>query len=141
MPGEILGIAGLVGSGRSETARAIFGIDRLDSGEILIHGQPVTVHSPIDAMSAGLALVPEDRRLQGLVLKHTVEQNMVLPMLPSYRDAGIVSWRGLPPRHDRHDRQPADQAARSVQDRSLSQRRQPAESRPRQVAGRAARRC
>jgi len=91
MPGEILGIAGLVGSGRSETVRAIFGIDRFDSGEIFIHGHPVTLHSPMDAMSAGLALVPEDRRLQGLVLKHTVEQNMVLPMLPSYASAGIVS--------------------------------------------------
>jgi ribose transport system ATP-binding protein len=64
-PGEILGIAGLMGSGRTELARAIFGIDRLDAGEIAVHGRQVDIRSPDDAIAAGISLVPEDRRVQG----------------------------------------------------------------------------
>ena len=87
--GEILGLAGLMGSGRSELARAIFGIDRIDSGEILIGGRPVTIRSPEDAIDAGVALIPEDRRAQGLVLDHTVRENFLLPLL------GRISWSGF----------------------------------------------
>jgi len=79
--GEILGIAGLMGSGRSETARAIFGIDPVEKGEIYIKGQNVSINSPRDAINAGLGLVPEDRRLQGLVLGHSVKDNTILPSL------------------------------------------------------------
>jgi ribose transport system ATP-binding protein len=79
--GEILGIAGLVGAGRTETVRAIFGADGLDSGEILISGQPALIKSPRDAVRAGIALVPESRQAHGLVLIHSVERNVALPNL------------------------------------------------------------
>ena len=79
--GEILGLAGLMGSGRSETARAIFGVDRIEAGEIRVKGRPVRVASPGDAIAAGIALIPEDRRAQGLVLDHTVKDNVLLPLL------------------------------------------------------------
>ncbi|GAB4100759.1 sugar ABC transporter ATP-binding protein [Sinomonas halotolerans] len=80
-PGEILGLAGLMGSGRTELARALFGIDRVDSGEILIRGRKVTLATPQQAIEAGVALVPEDRRAQGLVLDHSVRENLLLPLL------------------------------------------------------------
>ncbi|WP_422935600.1 sugar ABC transporter ATP-binding protein [Sinomonas sp. P47F7] len=82
-PGEILGLAGLMGSGRTELARALFGIDKATSGEILIKGKKVTIGSPKQAIAAGLALIPEDRRAQGLVLEHSVRDNLLLPLLGS----------------------------------------------------------
>jgi ABC-type sugar transport system ATPase subunit len=88
--GEILGIAGLVGSGRTETVRAIFGADRLDSGEILINGQPVNVTSPDVAVKHGIALVPESRQEHGLVLISTVEKNIALPNLDRMFSNGWV---------------------------------------------------
>ena len=63
--GEILGFAGLVGAGRTELARALFGIDPLLGGEILVDGKPANIRCPSDALTAGLALVPEDRKRQG----------------------------------------------------------------------------
>jgi ribose transport system ATP-binding protein len=79
--GEILGLAGLVGAGRTETARAIFGADRIDTGEIYIEGKLVEITSPDSAVKVGLALVPEGRQTQGLVLIQTVERNIALPNL------------------------------------------------------------
>jgi ribose transport system ATP-binding protein len=79
--GEIVGLAGLMGSGRSELARAIFGIDPIDSGEVVLRGRPVDVRGPRDAIDVGIALIPEDRRAQGLVLDHTLKQNFLLPLL------------------------------------------------------------
>jgi len=80
-PGEILGLAGLMGSGRTELARALFGIDRRDSGDILIRGKKINLNSPQQAIDAGVALIPEDRRAQGLVLDHSVRENLLLPLL------------------------------------------------------------
>ncbi|MCU1574964.1 MAG: monosaccharide transporter ATP-binding protein family [Micrococcaceae bacterium] len=80
-PGEILGLAGLMGSGRTELARALFGIDKLDSGEVLLRGKKVKLASPQQAIDAGIALIPEDRRAQGLVLEHSVQENLLLPLL------------------------------------------------------------
>ncbi|WP_164200219.1 sugar ABC transporter ATP-binding protein [[Micrococcus luteus] ATCC 49442] len=80
-PGEILGLAGLMGSGRTELARALFGIDKVDSGEVLLRGKKVTLASPQQAINAGVALIPEDRRAQGLVLEHSVQDNLLLPLL------------------------------------------------------------
>ncbi|KRE75986.1 sugar ABC transporter ATP-binding protein [Arthrobacter sp. Soil762] len=80
-PGEILGLAGLMGSGRTELARALFGIDKVDSGEVLLRGKKVTLASPQQAINAGIALIPEDRRAQGLVLEHSVQDNLLLPLL------------------------------------------------------------
>lgn len=79
--GEILGLAGLVGAGRTETVRAIFGADSLDAGEILIDGKRVNIDSPEAAVKAGLALVPESRQAQGLMLIHSVERNIAIPNL------------------------------------------------------------
>jgi ABC-type sugar transport system ATPase subunit len=77
--GEILGVAGLVGSGRSELVRAIFGVDPLDAGQVLLDGQPVSIGRPRDALDAGVVLVPEDRKLQGLVMTNSVAFNLALP--------------------------------------------------------------
>ncbi|MGE5581244.1 MAG: sugar ABC transporter ATP-binding protein [Bacillota bacterium] len=82
--GEILGISGLVGSGRTELARAIFGIDICDTGEILVAGEKAVVNSPIEAMGYGIALVPEDRKGQGLVLIQGVSYNITLAVLKRF---------------------------------------------------------
>ena len=92
-PGEILGLAGLMGSGRTELARAIFGIDRVDKGQILIRGEPTDIRNPEDAITAGVSLVPEDRRIQGLVLDHSVKNNLLLPQLDRLDRAGILDDR------------------------------------------------
>lgn len=77
--GEILGFAGLVGSGRSETARAIFGADKVDSGTVKIRGRIVNIKSPFDAVGLGIAMLPEKRKLQGLVMKLRSAENITLP--------------------------------------------------------------
>jgi len=74
--GEILGIAGLVGAGRTETARAIMGADRIDSGRIVVDGQTVRITSPRDAIAHGIGLVPEDRKLQALFLELAIRTNL-----------------------------------------------------------------
>jgi ribose transport system ATP-binding protein len=79
--GEIIGLAGLMGSGRTELARCLFGIDKLDSGELRVRGERVDLSDPRQAIKAGLALIPEDRRAQGLVLDHSVRDNLLLPLL------------------------------------------------------------
>ncbi len=92
-PGEILGLAGLMGSGRTELARAIFGIDRVDRGEVLIRGKRTEIGNPEEAITAGVSLVPEDRRTQGLVLDHSVKSNLLLPLLDRLDHAGIIDDR------------------------------------------------
>jgi len=77
-PGEVVGIAGLLGSGRSELARVLFGVDPLLSGEILKKGEPLSIRSPSDAIENGVALIPESRSREGLVLAHTVRSNLSL---------------------------------------------------------------
>jgi ribose transport system ATP-binding protein len=77
-PGEILGFAGLVGAGRSEIVRAVFGADRYTSGEILLDGKPCAIHSPADAIKNGIGLIPEDRKTQGLILKHEIYKNATI---------------------------------------------------------------
>ena len=88
--GEILGMAGLVGAGRTEVARAIFGADKFDSGQIFVDGKPVQIESPIDAISHGIGFVPEDRKAQGLILAMTVRHNMALPNLDRLTRFGFV---------------------------------------------------
>ncbi|MEN2736382.1 sugar ABC transporter ATP-binding protein [Microbacterium sp. X-17] len=89
--GEIVGLAGLMGSGRTELARALFGIDRANAGEVLVNGRPVVLSSPKRAIASGLALVPEDRREQGLVLDHSVRENLLLPLLDEVRHGPLLS--------------------------------------------------
>jgi ribose transport system ATP-binding protein len=91
--GEILGLAGLMGSGRTELARVLFGIDSISSGEVLVRGQQVSLNNPRDASDHGIALVPEDRRLQGLILDHSVRENLLLPLLGQLQRGPFVSDR------------------------------------------------
>jgi len=79
--GEIVGLTGLVGAGRTEVARALFGADRITGGRIFLDGQPVTVASPKDAIRQGIGLLTEDRKNQGLILGMTVRENTSLANL------------------------------------------------------------
>ena len=88
--GEIVALAGLVGSGRSEVARAIFGIDRYDAGAVTVRGHRLRRGSPTEAMAAGVGFVPEDRRQQGLVMDMSVQQNVALASLGRLRRAGLI---------------------------------------------------
>jgi ribose transport system ATP-binding protein len=88
--GEILGMAGLIGSGRTETLRAIFGADPKDSGEIRVNGQCVAIESPADAVRAGIGLVPEDRKQHGLLLPQSIRVNTTLATLR--RHTGHGGW-------------------------------------------------
>jgi rhamnose transport system ATP-binding protein len=89
--GEIVAFAGLVGSGRTEIARAIFGIDRYDYGSVTVRGRALRKASPSAAMAAGMAFVPEDRRQQGLVMDMSIQQNIALASLPRMRRHGLIS--------------------------------------------------
>ena len=91
--GEILGIAGLVGAGRTEVARAIFGADPIDSGQIIMNGKPVTIHSPRRAISLGIGLVSEDRKALGLVLGMAVRENISLANLGVLSRLGFIKRR------------------------------------------------
>ena len=83
--GEIVGLAGLIGAGRTEILEALFGLDRTTRGETLIEGKPAHIRSPREAQSLGMALVPEDRKRQGLVLGMNVRENLTLPILDRFR--------------------------------------------------------
>ena len=88
---EILGLAGLVGAGRTELVRVLFGADRLDGGEILIEGRAVRIHGPRDAIRLGLGFVTEDRKLEGLVLGMTVRENETLASLAQVSRLGFLN--------------------------------------------------
>ena len=82
--GEVLGISGLVGSGRTETMRAIFGADPLDSGRIYLNGKQIKVKSPMSAIKQGIGLLPEDRKAHGVLLKMPIRMNITLPRLKAF---------------------------------------------------------
>jgi ribose transport system ATP-binding protein len=88
--GEILGMSGLVGAGRTEVARAIVGADRIDSGEIYIHGKRVVIHAPTDAVRNGIAYLSEDRKRYGLTLGMDVETNIALASFRKFANA--IGW-------------------------------------------------
>ncbi len=89
--GEILGFAGLVGAGRTEVARVIFGIDQADTGEIYIGNKHVHIHSPQTAMKYAIAYVPEDRHQHGLLMDFSIARNMTLPVLRQMSLLGLVN--------------------------------------------------
>ncbi|MGF6354841.1 ribose transport system ATP-binding protein [Paenibacillus sp. 4624] len=89
--GEILGFSGLMGSGRTEIMRAIFGLDRLDSGEIKIRGKKVNIRKPADAVKHGIGFITEDRKDEGLVLDFSIRENMALTNLFSFSSRGFIS--------------------------------------------------
>ena len=88
--GEILGIAGLIGAGRTEIFRAVFGLDRYDSGEIYLEGKVIQIRSVYDAVQKGIMMIPEDRKGEGLVLCRSVVENISLPNLDKYK-SGVVN--------------------------------------------------
>ncbi|MBD8554263.1 sugar ABC transporter ATP-binding protein [Rhizobium sp. CFBP 8762] len=88
--GEVLGIAGLVGSGRTELLRLLAGVDRSSAGSIEIDGKTVTLSSPRDAISAGIGLVPEERKRDGIIPARSVTNNMALASLESFSKAGMI---------------------------------------------------
>jgi ribose transport system ATP-binding protein len=89
--GEVLGLAGLVGAGRSEVAQAVFGVDEALESEITLGGRRLAIHSARNAIAEGIYLVPEDRRSCGLIVDFSVSQNISLPGLKRYARAGLVS--------------------------------------------------
>lgn len=93
--GEILGFAGLVGAGRSEVMRAIFGLDPITSGEIYINGQKVNIRSTGDAIKAGIAMVNEDRKGYGLVLERDIHENISLVNLNKFIKGGFVDDKAI----------------------------------------------
>ena len=91
--GEILGLAGLVGSGRTELARLIFGADRRDAGEMLFDGRRVEVRQPMDAIRLGIGLLPEDRKTEGLLLGMSVKENICLAGQRRFQTFGFLNGR------------------------------------------------
>src|SRR6185369_6229736 len=89
--GEILGIAGLIGSGRTETLRAIFGADPKQSGEIFIDGKPAHITNPKDAVQAGIALIPEDSKQHGLLLSQSIRVNTTLASISDHANGGWLN--------------------------------------------------
>jgi ribose transport system ATP-binding protein len=89
--GEIVGMAGLLGSGRTETARAIFGADSIDEGKVFLEGKRLHLSAPHDAIEAGLAFLTEDRKAEGIVPELSVRENLTLAALPEMSRLGIVS--------------------------------------------------
>jgi ABC-type sugar transport system ATPase subunit len=117
--GEILGFAGLVGSGRTEVARAIFGADRLDSGRMSLDGRALTIRSPRQAIASGIGYLTEDRKALGLFLPMTVRDNIVAASMPKLVSrAGLLRPRAIRAEADRHvrrlDIRPADDQVQAL---------------------------
>lgn len=89
--GEIVGFSGLMGSGRTEIMRALFGLDRLDQGEVRMFSKKVEIRKPVDAVNHGIGFITEDRKDEGLVLDFSVRENMVLPSISGFTKKGIIS--------------------------------------------------
>jgi ribose transport system ATP-binding protein len=88
--GEVVGVAGLMGAGRTEIMRALFGLDKLDSGEIWLDGKKATIKNPYEAVKLGIGFITEDRKNEGLVLDFSIRYNMALPNLTSFSKKGFI---------------------------------------------------
>ena len=93
--GQILGFAGLVGAGRTETMRAIFGADPLDGGKVYVHGKEVKIKTPSDAIKAGIAFLTEDRKGQGLVLAQTIRTNLILANMKGFSNGLFLNEKKI----------------------------------------------
>ena len=93
--GEVLGFAGLVGAGRTETMRAIFGADPIDGGQVLVHGKEVKIKSPSQAIKAGIAFLTEDRKGQGLVLQEAIKNNLILANLKGFTSGFFLNKKKI----------------------------------------------
>ncbi len=111
--GEILGMAGLIGAGRTELARALFGIDAALGGEIRLNGAPLSIRSAKDAIAHGIYLVPEDRKRSGLILEDSVAENISLPSILSFAKYFIVDAKAEREHAQRQRKSLGIKAARS----------------------------
>ena len=93
--GEILGVAGLMGAGRTEIMRAIFGVDGCQSGEVTLKGQAVTINKPEDAIKAGIGFVTENRKSEGLILDFSILRNIALPSVDSFANKSVINFKSL----------------------------------------------
>ncbi len=91
LAGEIVGLGGLVGAGRTELARIIFGADKVDQGVILLNGRPVSIPSPHEGVANGIGMVPEDRKNDGVLLELSIRENAVLPVIRKLSKAGFIN--------------------------------------------------
>ena len=132
--GEIVGVAGLVGSGRTETARAIFGADPKIAGEIFVEGERVDIATPRDAVRHGLCLMTEDRKGQGLLLGMSCAENITITDLRKISSHGILRARRRARRGDQTGRGAAHQDAVDRPDGAQLLRRQPTEGGDREMA-------
>ena len=89
--GEVLGLSGLVGSGRTSTAKAIIGMIPKEKGVVKLHGRPATIHTPYDAIRIGIGYLPEDRKREGLLLDKPVYENITLPVLHKFKRLSVLS--------------------------------------------------
>ncbi|MFR4383434.1 MAG: sugar ABC transporter ATP-binding protein [Phascolarctobacterium sp.] len=93
--GEILGVAGLMGSGRTEIMRAVFGVDKCQSGEVLLKGQPLVINKPEDAIKAGIGFVTENRKSEGLILDFSIKRNIALPSVDTFAKNSVINYEKL----------------------------------------------
>ena len=119
----MLGFAGLVGAGRTEVARAIFGVEEALETEVALKGQTLKIQGPQDAITHGIYLVPEDRRLTGLIVDFNVRENISLPNLESYSSAKIINLSQRSERGSRSRQSNQYQNADARDARCKSQRR------------------
>ena len=91
--GEVLGFGGLVGAGRTEAMRLLFGADKKTGGTVYINGEEVQISNPIDAIRNGIGLIPEDRKMQGLVLNKSIFLNCLLPSINKYSKSGFIRFK------------------------------------------------
>ena len=90
--GEIVGLAGLVGAGRTEVAQALFGVDRVIEAKVRLDQNVLQIRSPRDAIKHGIYLIPEDRRNAGLIIEIPIRENVTLPSLERYASAGLIAF-------------------------------------------------
>lgn len=109
--GEVLGLAGLMGSGRTEVVESLFGLNMGASGQVTINGQPYEIKGVRHAIDSGLALIPEDRRREGLVLMHSVEENLIVPIFDKLKRGLLLESKKV-----------ADIAERSISDMAIKTR-------------------
>ena len=133
--GEILGFAGLVGSGRSEVAKAIFGLDKKAIGDVELFGKPLRLGNVRAAMRRGIGLVPEDRKRQGLVLSMSGRANMSMAMLDRLSRFGLLDFRRERREAARYFQQLRVKSPSLATPVGRALRRQPAENRAGQMAG------
>ena len=134
--GEVLGLAGLIGAGRTELAELIFGVKPRTAGRITLEGKAISPRSPREAIDLGIGLVPEDRKRQGALLSTDIKSNISMAILKKISVASVVKKREEGENRSTVIRRARDSSPQPWADRQDSERRQSTEGRPRQVAGR-----